>query len=189
VLTPVLRLVEQAGGKAVLVGDPAQLPAVGAGGLYGALCERLGAVRLVDNRRQHELTEREALARLRAGDPEGYLGHAARVGRLLVADDAAQAKERLLADWWRAAAEGDLQGSVMLAHRRGDVRDLNEGARALLQESGRLGDRALVAGGREFRPGDRVVCRRKAHIFGQAGDSAVGQAWDGGQLGLDLDPA
>ena len=44
VLAPVLRMVEEAGGKALLVGDPAQLPAVGAGGLYAALCERLGAV-------------------------------------------------------------------------------------------------------------------------------------------------
>ena len=29
----------------------------------------------------------------------------------------------------------------------------------------------------------------EAHVFGGAGDSAVGQAWDDGQLGLDLDPA
>jgi hypothetical protein len=29
----------------------------------------------------------------------------------------------------------------------------------------------------------------EAHLFGGAGDSAVGQAWDDGQLGLDLDPA
>ena len=166
VLAPVLRLVEEAGGKAVLVGDPAQLPAVGAGGLYDALCERLGAVRLVENHRQREVAERDALARLRDGDAEGYLGHAAREGRLLVADDAAQAKERLLADWWRAAAECDLRESVMLAHRRADVRDLNEGARALLREAGRLGERALVAGEREFRAGDRVVCRRNDPALG-----------------------
>jgi conjugative relaxase-like TrwC/TraI family protein len=78
VLAPVLSLVDGAGGKAVLVGDPAQLPAVGAGGLYAALCERLGAERLVENRRQREPAEREALGRLREGDAEGYLGHAAR---------------------------------------------------------------------------------------------------------------
>jgi integrase len=29
----------------------------------------------------------------------------------------------------------------------------------------------------------------EAHIFGERGDRAVGQAWDEGQLGLDLDPA
>jgi conjugative relaxase-like TrwC/TraI family protein len=159
VLAPVLRLVEEAGGKAVLVGDPAQLPAVGAGGLYAAFCERLGAVRLAENRRQRDLVEREALARLREGDPEVYLGHAAERGRLHLADDARQAKERLLHDWWRAASD-DLPGSVMLAHRREDVRDLNAAVRALLRDAGRLGEDALTAGGRDFRVGDRVVCRR-----------------------------
>jgi conjugative relaxase-like TrwC/TraI family protein len=55
VLAPLLHLVEQAEGKVLLVGDPGQLPAVGAGGLYPALCERLGAIELNDNRRQREL--------------------------------------------------------------------------------------------------------------------------------------
>jgi conjugative relaxase-like TrwC/TraI family protein len=165
VLAPVLCLVDEARGKAILVGDPAQLPAVGAGGLYGALCERLGAERLVENRRQRELAEREALARLRSGDAEAYLGHAARQGRLLIADSATQAKQQLLADWWRTA-EGDLRESVILAHRRVDVRDLNESARTLLLQSGRLGERALIAGDREFRPGDRVVCRHNDSALG-----------------------
>ena len=71
-----------------------------------------------------------------------------------------QTKEQLLADWWRAASESHVPDAVMLAHRRSDVADLNEAARALMREAGRLGERALVAGDREFRPGDRVVCRR-----------------------------
>ncbi|MGD9572396.1 MAG: MobF family relaxase [Thermoleophilia bacterium] len=166
VLAPVLRLVEEADGKAILVGDPAQLPAVGAGGLYATLCEQLGAVRLVENRRQHEPAERDALFQLRDGDAEGYLGHAAREGRLLVAEDAPQAKGRLLADWWSAAGEGNLREVVMLAHRRADVAELNEGARALLRRAGALGEHALVAGDREFRAGDRVVCRQNDSTLG-----------------------
>ena len=82
VLAPLLREVERAEGKAILVGDPCQLPAVGAGGLYPALCEQLGAIELTENRRQHELSERQALARLRGGDPEPYLAYAAKHGRL-----------------------------------------------------------------------------------------------------------
>jgi conjugative relaxase-like TrwC/TraI family protein len=165
-LAPILRLVEEAGGKAILVGDPAQLPAVGAGGLYTTLCDQLGAVRLVENRRQHEPAERDALSQLRGGDAEGYLGHAAREGRLLVTDDATQAKERLLADWWSAAGEGGLLEVVMLAHRRADVAELNEGARTLLRQAGRLGERGLVAGEREFRSGDRVLCRQNDSALG-----------------------
>ena len=166
VLAPVLRLVEEAGGKVILVGDPAQLPAVGAGGLYGALCDQLGAVQLVENSRQHEPAERDALSQLRAGDAEGYLGHAAREGRLLVADDPIQAKERLLADWWSAASEGNVREVVMLAHRRADVAELNEGARALLRHAGALGEQELVASERAFRSGDRVICRRNDAALG-----------------------
>ncbi len=133
---------------------------MGAGGLYGALCQRLGAVHLEENHRQREVAERQALARLRAGDAEAYLAHAAREGRLRIADDAAQAKQQLLRDWWAAASEGSVRDCVMLAHRRADVADLNEAARALLRREGRLGDAELVAGQRGFRAGDRVICRR-----------------------------
>ena len=78
VLAPLLNLVEEADGKVILVGDPCQLPAVGAGGLYSALCEHLGAISLTDSRRQRDLSERQALARLRCGDDEAHLAHAAR---------------------------------------------------------------------------------------------------------------
>ncbi len=164
-LTPLLRLVHEAEGKAILVGDPAQLPSVGAGGLFAALCERLGAIELTENRRQRELDEREALARLRAGEPEPYLAYAAGRGRLHVDDDQVEAGARLLADWWQAAKR-DLEGSVMLAYRRADVAELNEAARGLLAQDGRLGRERLLIGEREFRRGDRVVCRRNCDLLG-----------------------
>jgi conjugative relaxase-like TrwC/TraI family protein len=159
VLAPLLRVADRAGGKVILVGDPAQLPAVGAGGLYTALCERLGAVTLTENRRQHDLSERQALAQLRDGDPEPYLTHAASRGRFHLDSDAITAKHRLLDDWWQAA-QTDPVGAVMLAYRRDDVRDLNHAAHARMLTTGRLGTAALIHGEREFRVGERVVCRR-----------------------------
>lgn len=165
VLAPLLRLVDEAGGKAILVGDPRQLPSVGAGGLFPALCERLGTITLTENHRQIDAAERAALARLRAGDPEPYLAHAASSGRVHVGDDPTTAKQRLLEDWWQAA-EHDLAGTVMLAHRRDDVRDLNEGARALMLRTDRLGSEPLMLGEREFRLGDRVLCRHNDSRLG-----------------------
>ena len=165
VLAPLLELVQQAEGKAVLVGDPQQLPPVGAGGLFPALCDRLGAINLTENRRQHDPFERRALEQLRDGDAEAYLTHAARRGRLHIEEEPTVAKQRLLADWWQTA-EHDLAGTVMLAHRRADVRDLNDAARTLLSQAGRLGPDALEAGGREFRVGDRVLCRRNDERLG-----------------------
>jgi flagellar biosynthesis GTPase FlhF len=158
VLAPLLRFVDEAGGKAILVGDPAQLPAVGAGGLFSAMCERLGALELTQNRRQVDADERAALGLLRSGNPEPYLAHAAARGRLHIDDDVMAAKLRLLADWWRAAAT-DPARTVMLAYRRDDVRNLNDAARVLMLESGQLGQEALSLGEREFRVGDRIVCR------------------------------
>jgi conjugative relaxase-like TrwC/TraI family protein len=158
-LAPLLRLVDEAEGKALLVGDPAQLPAVGAGGLYPALCEQLGAIELAGNRRQRDPLEREALAQLRAGDPEPYLAHAARNGRLSVDDDPLSAKKRLVHDWWQSSG-CDRSRTVMLAYRRDDVRDLNQAAHARMLRDGRLGRDAVRLGDREFRVGDRVLCRR-----------------------------
>ncbi|MDQ3090212.1 MAG: relaxase domain-containing protein [Actinomycetota bacterium] len=157
VLTPLLRLIDDAGGKTILVGDPGQLPAVGAGGLFPALCDRLGAIGLSENRRQHDPAERDALARLRAGDPELYLSHAVSSGRLHLEDGATSAKSRLLEDWWRAARH-DIGGAVMLGYRRDDVRELNEAARLLMLRAAQLGPEALQFGRREFRVGDRAIC-------------------------------
>jgi hypothetical protein len=135
-LGPLLRLVDAAGGKAILVGDPGQLPAVGAGGLFPALCDRVGAIGLSENRRQQDPAERDALARLRIGNPEPYLAHAAASGRLRLEDEATSAKRRLLEDWW-PVAEHDPGGTVMLAYRRDDVRELNDAARKLMLRAGR----------------------------------------------------
>jgi conjugative relaxase-like TrwC/TraI family protein len=164
-LAPVLQLVERAQGKAILVGDPHQLPSVGAGGLYAALCERLGAIDLTENRRQHDPAERLALNDLRHGDPEPYLAHAARSGRLHFDTDPMAAKQRVLGDWWQTA-QRDLAGSVMLVYRRDDADDLNQAARALMLQADRLGHEPLQSGEREYRVGDRVLCRRNDHELG-----------------------
>ena len=165
VLAPVLRLVHRAEGKLLLVGDPAQLPAVGAGGLYQALCERLETIELTGNRRQRDPTERDALARLREGDAEPYLAHTARRGRLAVSENPTAAKERLLHDWWREARRNPTL-SVMLAYRRADVDELNSAAHALMLRERRLGDQATILGDREYRLRDNVICRRNDDRLG-----------------------
>lgn len=159
-LTRMLFQVEHAGGKAVLVGDPAQLPAVGAGGLFAAIVERNGALELRDNRRQRDELERRALVLLREGRSRDYLAHAAERGTLVVADDRTEAKAQLAADWWQSART-DLTGSVMIAYRRADVAVLNAVARTLLDREGRLGrERLDLENDIELAGGDRVLCTR-----------------------------
>jgi hypothetical protein len=48
----------------------------------------------------------------------------------------------------------------MLAYHRQDVQELNEAAHALMHRSGRLGEEAAELAGREFRVGERVLCKR-----------------------------
>jgi conjugative relaxase-like TrwC/TraI family protein len=157
-LTRVLFQVEHAQGKAVLVGDPAQLPAVGPGGLYAAIVERNGAVELRDNRRQRDELERRALALLRQGRSRDYLAHAAEHGRLAVVPTRVEAKAQLIADWWQAARD-DLVGSAMIAYRRADVAELNTVARTLLDREGVLGrDRLRLDHSVELAAGDRILC-------------------------------
>ena len=48
----------------------------------------------------------------------------------------------------------------MIAYRRADIRDLNEAAHALMLRAGRLGHETCMLGEREFRVGDRVLCRQ-----------------------------
>lgn len=159
ILAPLLHAVDRAQGKLLLVGDPAQLPAVGAGGLYQALCDRLDPLELSGNRRQRDPLEREALTRLRTGDPEPYLAYAARHGRLAVDENVAAAKERLLDDWWREAHRSPAR-NVMLAYSRADVNELNQAAHTLMLQHRRLDGEAVTLAEREYRVGDQVLCRR-----------------------------
>lgn len=165
VLAPVLDALERVGGKAVLIGDPHQLPAVGAGGLFAGIVERSGAIVLHENRRQHDELERQALAKIRGGLGREYLAFAEQRERLVVSEDPLATRMRLVADWW-SDARSDLAANVMIALRRRDVVELNALARGLMESNGRLGRERVAAAGQEFAAGDRVVCRRNSDRLG-----------------------
>ena len=165
VLAPLLERIERAQSKLVLIGDPQQLPAVGAGGLLAGIVERHGAIELSGNRRQPDAEERRALEAIRNGLGRDYLAFAEGAGRLLACETPVAAKTRLIADWWAVARE-DLPGNVMIALRRRDVSELNALARTLMETHGRLGRERLTIGGVEFAAGDRVVCLRNSEALG-----------------------
>ncbi|MDP9255658.1 MAG: relaxase domain-containing protein, partial [Actinomycetota bacterium] len=164
-LVALLEQVERANGKAILIGDPLQLPSVAAGGLFGAIARELGATELRENRRQADPQERDLLASLRAGEPCDYLAHAASAGRLTITGDRSDAKATLLADWWEHGSS-EPKENVMLALRRDDVLDLNLAAHLLMTDAGKLGTQRLAIGIIELAPGDRVVCRENCNTAG-----------------------
>lgn len=66
------------------------------------------------------------------------------------------------------------QSSLILAHRKSDVRRLNESIRAVRRLGGELGP-GVRLNGREFAPGDRVLFLRNDHTSRQVSAEAKEQ--------------
>jgi AAA domain/TrwC relaxase len=164
-LTRLLDHADQAGAKVVLVGDDRQLAAIDAGGGLRALRLRLGASELVENRRQQQAWEREALELVRDGLVEEAVAAYRAHDRAVCADSKPAATLALLQDWWEAwqDSERDLtQDVIVLAGRRGEVDRLNTACQHLLAARGRLEGERLQVEDLQVAVGDRVVCGRNA---------------------------
>jgi conjugative relaxase-like TrwC/TraI family protein len=169
-LTRLLDHAEQAGAKVVLVGDDRQLAAIDAGGGFRALRLRLGASELVENRRQLQAWEREALELVRGGLVEEAVAAYRAHDRVVAAESKPAATLALLSDWWQAWQEAEAdpaQEVIVLAARWAEVDRLNSACQELLAARGRLGPERLQVEDRTLAVGDRVVCGRNA--IGQLG--------------------
>jgi conjugative relaxase-like TrwC/TraI family protein len=164
-LTRLLDHAHQAQAKVVLVGDDRQLAPIDAGGGFRALRLRLGASELVENRRQHQAWEREALELVRSGlVDEAVVAYRAH-DRVVAADSKPAATLALLQDWWAAWQQADhdpAQEVIVLAARRAEVDRLNTACQELLAARGGLGAERLKVEDRQLAVGDRVVCGKNA---------------------------
>lgn len=152
--------------KLVLVGDDRQLPEIDSGGAFRGLAQRLGAVELHDNRRQHDLEDRRVLDAHRAGRPEELVESLRRRGRIAACPDVQQTRETLVADWWDGAQAEGVEQVAMIALRRSEVRQLNDLARERMRAGGRLSSHELSVDERAFAVGDRIVTRTNAPRLG-----------------------
>jgi hypothetical protein len=164
-LARLLEHAQHAQAKVVLVGDDRQLAAIDAGGGFRALRLRLGASELVENRRQHQAWEREALELVRSGLVEEAVAAYQAHDRVVAADSKPAATLALLQGWWAAwqqAEQDPAQEVVVLAARRAEVDRLNTACQELLAAQGRLGAERLQVEDRQLTVGDRVVCGHNA---------------------------
>jgi conjugative relaxase-like TrwC/TraI family protein len=164
-LARLLEHAQQARAKVVLVGDDRQLSAIDAGGGFRALRLRLGASELVENRRQHQAWEREALELVRGGLVEEAVAAYRAHDRVVAADSKPAATLALLSDWWAAWQQAEHNPSedvALLAYRRSEVDRLNVECQQLLAARGRLGQERLQVEDLQVAVGDRVVCGRNA---------------------------
>jgi conjugative relaxase-like TrwC/TraI family protein len=162
------RLLDHAGtarAKVVLVGDDRQLAAIDAGGGFRALRVRLGASELVENRRQLQAWERDALELIRGGLVEEAVDAYRDHDQLVATETKFELTLALVKDWWQAEqdAAGDPdREAVILAWQRGEVDRLNTICQQIMADHGRLGPERLQVGDRQLAAGDRVVCGRNA---------------------------
>ncbi len=149
---------ENARAKVVLVGDDRQLGPVGPGGALGALMQRhpYAVHVLSDNVRQSDEMERAALAQLRAGDVGEAVSWYVEQGRVRTAPSRDEALDAMVQAWAEDALAG--KQAAMYAWRRDNVTELNQRARDVWREAGRLHSVDLEGpGGRRYASGDPIV--------------------------------
>jgi conjugative relaxase-like TrwC/TraI family protein len=148
------------GAKVIAVGDSGQLPSVAAGGWFAALTDALGGPELRDVMRQRDVAERDALAGLHDGDPDAYIELKCRRDELCVHEREVDAVAAILADWNQARQQHGVSLAVMIARDNTTRGALNEQARQLLIDAGKLSTEGVIIANQEFRVGDRVIARR-----------------------------
>lgn len=163
----VVDMVERAGAKLVLIGDPEQLQPIEAGAAFRAIADRIGYSELQTIYRQREGWMRNASLDLARGDIGKAVETYRANGRIVGAELKADAVSALIADWEREHDPD--RTSLILAHLRRDVRMLNERARQRLVERGLIDAGAVFEttdGSRRFSAGDQIVFLKNEGALG-----------------------
>jgi len=171
--------------KLVLVGDHAQLPALGAGGLFAELSDRVPTAQLAEVHRAREGWERDAWGQLRAGEAESALAEYRARDRLHLADTRVDAGEQMVADWARARAEHPSAQTVMLTDASNSELDrLNALAQEGRARAGELGQRRAPVPDRPYAlaAGDEILFTGQLR---QAGADRVENGTRGEVLSID----
>ncbi|CAM3595385.1 Ti-type conjugative transfer relaxase TraA [Agrobacterium radiobacter] len=167
-----VREVEARGAKLVLVGDHEQLQAIGAGSPFRAITERTGAIELTEIRRQKDEWQQQASIALATRRTPEALAQYDQQNAIRFADDRQQACADLVRDYLADRRDNPDQSRIALAHRRVDVRAINDAIRQGLQAKGVLAKATgnetgsgeiiyqTVNGKRAFAAGDRIVLLR-----------------------------
>jgi Ti-type conjugative transfer relaxase TraA len=162
----VLTKLHEAGAKAVLIGDAEQLQPIEAGAAFRAIAERAGYQELTGVRRQQAQWQREASRDFARGSVGVALASYQEHGSIRFAANRQQAKARLIGDWANQRESQPGKSSLILAHTRADVTELNQRARTLLKQRGELGPEAKVETWSEVTRDDgSLAIERRARVF------------------------
>jgi Ti-type conjugative transfer relaxase TraA len=152
--------VDQAGAKLVLVGDPEQLQPINAGAAFRAIADRVGFVELEGVRRQTEDWQRQASVDFGRNRVAAGLAAYADHGAVRFEADGDHARAAIVRDVMADMAANPESSRIVLAHRRADVRALNDDIRDARKGQGALAQEVpfmTMTGARQFAAGDRLV--------------------------------
>jgi conjugative relaxase-like TrwC/TraI family protein len=154
------QVVSEAEGKLVVIGDPRQLSAIGAGGLFEEI-ERIAPIaRLSEVRRTTDLQEQRAWADLRAGRSAEAMAHYQARGQLHFSDTRDDAVEQAVKQWAELIERDGVRDVALISDAStGEIDRMNARAQQLRAERDELGQTEVnvpdVAYG--LREGDRVA--------------------------------
>ncbi len=153
-------VIEAAGAKLVLIGDGAQLPSIGAGGMFDRLTRVAPTAELSTVRRTPDPAEQRAWADLRAGRTDRAMAHYQSRGRLHMSDTRDQATEQAVNAWAELTRTLPVSEVALISDASNvEIHRLNARAQHHRLQRGELGDLELPVPGVHYslREGDRVA--------------------------------
>jgi conjugative relaxase-like TrwC/TraI family protein len=181
-LVQIIDQARQVGGRVILVGDPAQLGPVEAGGAFELLADRHGSVELQEVRRFTEPWEADASLKLRQRDPAALAAYAMRAR--IHGGDTDELVDELFAAW-RADAigvrdDGRHPSALMVAATNEQAAELSARAQAELIRLGLVdGAGGVMLADNEAGLGDHIITRRNDRRTRTSADGWVtnGDVW------------
>jgi conjugative relaxase-like TrwC/TraI family protein len=159
-------VVADTGSKLVAIGDAAQLPSIGAGGMFDRLAQVAPSAELSNVRRTLDPAEQRAWADLRAGRSDRAMAHYYAEGRLHLEDTRDGAVEQAVQNW-AALTETHAIGEVALISDASnkEIHRLNARAQHYRAERGELGELEVQVPGVHYgvRAGDRIAMIDQHH--------------------------
>jgi conjugative relaxase-like TrwC/TraI family protein len=166
-LTDVL---ERTGAKLVAIGDGAQLPSIGAGGMFDRLAHIAPCAELTTVHRTRDRDEQRAWSDLRAGRTDKAIAHYLANGRLHVADTRDQAIEHAVENWAKLTETHAIAEVALISDASNkEIARLNARAQHYRAERGELGELEVEVPGVHYgiREGDRVAMIDQHHQPGE----------------------
>jgi conjugative relaxase-like TrwC/TraI family protein len=165
-LVKVTDTIATSGAKLVLIGDAAQLPSIGAGGMLSQLTGIAPHAELKTIHRTSDPAERRAWSDLRRGRTDRAMAHYHSSGRLHIAPDRDQALERAVTTWARLTRSHSVEKVALLSDASNiEIDRLNARAQHFRLQHGELGEEELAVPGTHYgvRAGDRVATIEQHH--------------------------